>query len=184
MNIIWARSIVSLLLLALVCAAIAAIASVRTALIFAALALVAQILFSTYHTERLWRLLDAPVYGEVPSAPGVWAAGDVARFRDRRTGEQVRIEHWVVAQRMGQAAARSMLGLGGYEDVPFFWSAHYDVVICVVGHAPRWDSVTIEGSLAARDAKVTYRAGQKPLAVATVFRDRESLAAEVELERA
>lgn len=72
MNIIWARSIVSLLLLALVCAAIAAIASVRTALIFAALALVAQILFSTYHTERLWRLLDAPVYGEVPSAPGVW----------------------------------------------------------------------------------------------------------------
>ena len=72
MNIIWARSIVSLLLLALVCAAIAAIASVRTDLIFAALALVAQILFSTYHTERLWRLLDAPVYGEVPSAPGVW----------------------------------------------------------------------------------------------------------------
>lgn len=72
MNIIWARSIVSLLLLALVCAAIAAVASVRAALIFAAVALVAQILFSTYHTERLWRLLDAPVYGEVPSAPGVW----------------------------------------------------------------------------------------------------------------
>jgi two-component system phosphate regulon sensor histidine kinase PhoR len=72
MNIIWARSIVSLLLLALVCAAIAAATSVRTALIVAAMALVAQTLFSTYHTERLWRLLDAPVYGEVPSAPGVW----------------------------------------------------------------------------------------------------------------
>ncbi|MGN6317562.1 phosphate regulon sensor histidine kinase PhoR [Trinickia sp.] len=72
MNIIWARSIVSLLLLALVCAAIAAVTSVRTALIVAAVALVAQTLFSTYHTERLWRLLDAPVYGEVPSAPGIW----------------------------------------------------------------------------------------------------------------
>lgn len=72
MNIIWARSIVSLLLLALLCAAIATVASVRAALIFAVVALVAQILFSAYHTERLWRLLDAPVYGEVPSAPGVW----------------------------------------------------------------------------------------------------------------
>src|SRR5690242_18016888 len=72
MNTIWARSIVSLLLLALVCAAIAAVLSVRTALIVAVVALLAQILFSTYHTERLWRLLDAPVYGEVPSAPGVW----------------------------------------------------------------------------------------------------------------
>jgi two-component system phosphate regulon sensor histidine kinase PhoR len=72
MNIIWARSIVSLLLLALVCAGIAAVTSVRTALIVAAAALVAQTLFATYHTERLWRLLDAPVYGEVPSAPGIW----------------------------------------------------------------------------------------------------------------
>ena len=72
MNIIWARSIVSLLLLALICAAIAAVTSVRTALIFAIVALVAQSLFATHHTQRLWRLLDAPVYGEVPSAPGVW----------------------------------------------------------------------------------------------------------------
>jgi two-component system phosphate regulon sensor histidine kinase PhoR len=72
MNTIWARSIVSLLLLALVCAAIAAVLSARTALIVAVVALLAQIFFATYHTERLWRLLDAPVYGEVPSAPGVW----------------------------------------------------------------------------------------------------------------
>ncbi|PMS19169.1 phosphate regulon sensor histidine kinase PhoR [Trinickia dabaoshanensis] len=72
MNIIWARSIVSLLLLALICAAIAAVTSVRAALIFALAALIAQSLFSTYHTQRLWRLLDAPVYGEVPSAPGIW----------------------------------------------------------------------------------------------------------------
>ncbi len=72
MNIIWARSIVSLLLLALICAAIAAVTSVRVGLAIAVVALIAQSLFSTYHTQRLWRLLDAPVYGEVPSAPGVW----------------------------------------------------------------------------------------------------------------
>jgi two-component system phosphate regulon sensor histidine kinase PhoR len=72
MNIIWARSIVSLLLLALICAAVAAVASVRSALIVAVVALVAQALFSIYHIQRLWRLLDAPVYGEVPSAPGMW----------------------------------------------------------------------------------------------------------------
>ncbi len=72
MNIIWARSIVSLLLLALVCAAIAAVASLRIALVFAVLALVAQAQFSIYHIQRLWRLLDAPAYGEVPSAPGIW----------------------------------------------------------------------------------------------------------------
>lgn len=71
-NIIWARSIVSLVLLGLVCAAIAAFVGVKAALVFGVIALVAQSLFSTHHTERLWQLLDAPVYGQVPSAPGAW----------------------------------------------------------------------------------------------------------------
>ena len=72
MNIIWARSIVSLALLAALCAALAFVAGIKAGLALAVLALIAQSLFATYHTERLWRLLDAPVYGEVPSAPGVW----------------------------------------------------------------------------------------------------------------
>jgi two-component system, OmpR family, phosphate regulon sensor histidine kinase PhoR len=72
MNIIWARSIASLVLLAIICAALAAIAGVKAALILAVVAFIARFCFSTYHTERLWRLLDAPVYGEVPSAPGAW----------------------------------------------------------------------------------------------------------------
>ena len=72
MNIIWARSIVSLALLAALCAALAVVAGIKAGLALAVLALIAQSLFATYHTERLWRLLDAPVYGEVPSAPGVW----------------------------------------------------------------------------------------------------------------
>jgi NADPH-dependent 2,4-dienoyl-CoA reductase/sulfur reductase-like enzyme len=119
------------------------------------------------------------------SAPGVFAAGDNARFPDPRGEGKLRIEHWVVAERQGQVAAQNMLGRRvRYADVPFFWSAHYDVTIAYVGHAEKWDRVEIEGNLVARDAKITYFAGQKKLAVATLGRDGESLAAELAFERA
>ncbi|KVE36565.1 phosphate regulon sensor histidine kinase PhoR [Burkholderia sp. TSV86] len=72
MNIIWARFLVSLVLLALVGVLIAIFAGVGAALAFMLVMLVVQGFFSTFHTQRLWRLLDAPVYGEVPSAPGIW----------------------------------------------------------------------------------------------------------------
>lgn len=113
------------------------------------------------------------------SAPSVWAAGDVARYPDARTGESVRVEHWVVAERQGQAAARAMLGsTEPYRDVPFFWSAHHDVVLAYVGHATSWDSVEVFGSIEARDCAVTYRKGGKVLAVTTINRDRTSLRVE------
>ncbi len=117
------------------------------------------------------------------SAPDVFAAGDVARYPDPRTGDLIRVEHWVVAQRMGQAAARNMLGhRQPFHSVPFFWSQHYDVQISYVGHAEKWDSIEIAGSLEQRDCAVTYRANGVVLAVATVGRDRESLKAEVAIE--
>src|SRR5690606_16445261 len=111
-------------------------------------------------------------------------AGDVARYPDPRLNERVRIEHWVVAERQGQAAARSMLGRGApYRDVPFFWSAHYDVIIGYVGHAPSWDAVEVSGSLEANDAAVLYRRGGVTVAVATIGRDRVSLEVEAAMER-
>jgi NADPH-dependent 2,4-dienoyl-CoA reductase/sulfur reductase-like enzyme/nitrite reductase/ring-hydroxylating ferredoxin subunit len=118
------------------------------------------------------------------SVPGIFAAGDIARYPDRRLGESIRVEHWVVAQRQGQTAARNMLGAAErFDTVPFFWSSHYDVTIAYVGHAERWDDVVLSGNLEAHDCMVTYRSKGKALAVATVGRDRASLEAELAMER-
>ncbi len=118
------------------------------------------------------------------SAPDVFAAGDIARWPDPYSAQPLRIEHWVVAERQGQAAARNMLGRAEkFADVPFFWSQHYDVPINYVGHAEKWDNVVTEGDVDARDVLVRYRRGERVLAVASIYRDRASLEAELAMQR-
>jgi NADPH-dependent 2,4-dienoyl-CoA reductase/sulfur reductase-like enzyme/nitrite reductase/ring-hydroxylating ferredoxin subunit len=116
------------------------------------------------------------VDADLRAAPDVWAAGDIARFP--WDGELVRIEHWQVAVRQGQAVARAMLERARRRDVPFFWSQHHDVTIGYVGHTERFERPEVRGDLDARDAHVVYRDGGRIRAVATINRDHVSLDAE------
>ena len=118
------------------------------------------------------------------SSENIWAAGDIARFPDPRTGRAIRVEHWVVAERQGQHAARAMLGAREpYRAVPFFWSQHYDVPINYVGHAESWEAIEVIGNVAARNCLVAYRQAGRVQAVASIYRDRESLLVEAAMER-
>jgi apoptosis-inducing factor 3 len=118
------------------------------------------------------------------NAADIFAAGDIARWPDPHTGENIRVEHWVVAERQGQTAARNMLGYREkFTAVPFFWSQHYDVPINYVGHAETWDDLTIEGDIQAKDCLLRYKRNGRVLAVASIFRDVDSLQAEVAMER-
>ena len=119
------------------------------------------------------------------STPGIYAAGDIARWPDPHSGEIIRVEHWVVAERQGQTAALNMLGHSEkFTAVPFFWSQHYDIPINYVGHAEKWDELSIDGDIAAKDCLLRYKRNGRVLAVASIFRDLESLQAEVTMERA
>jgi NADPH-dependent 2,4-dienoyl-CoA reductase/sulfur reductase-like enzyme/nitrite reductase/ring-hydroxylating ferredoxin subunit len=118
------------------------------------------------------------------SIPEIWAAGDIARWPDPHSGENIRVEHWVVAERQGQAAARNMLGQReAFDAVPFFWSQHYDVPINYVGHAENWDEIAIDGDIAARDCLLKYKSRGRVLAVASIYRDLASLQVELDMER-
>ena len=117
------------------------------------------------------------------SVAGIFAAGDIARWPDPHSGDRIRVEHWVVAERQGQVAARNILGQRvRFDAAPFFWSQHYDLSINYVGHAEKWDRVDIAGSFDAKDCAVTYRRGSRTLAVATIFRDLQSLQTELAME--
>jgi apoptosis-inducing factor 3 len=115
---------------------------------------------------------------------GVFVVGDAARWPNPRGGGLVRIEHWVLAQRQGQVVARNIVGdRTPFTDVPFFWSQHYDIAINYVGHAERWETIEIDGSFKKHDCSVRYRAGGRVLAMASIFRDRENLEAELAMEQ-
>jgi NADPH-dependent 2,4-dienoyl-CoA reductase/sulfur reductase-like enzyme len=119
------------------------------------------------------------------SIPGIYAAGDIARWPDPHSGDNIRVEHWAVAERQGQVAALNMLGhKKTFDAVPFFWSQHYDIPINYVGHAEKWDEIVVEGSIADKDCLLRYKRGGRVLAVASIFRDVASLEAELDMERA
>lgn len=136
--------------------------------------------------ERSGLIVDGGVVANAfleSSAPNVFVAGDIARWPDPYSGEKIRVEHWVVAQRQGQTAARNMLGYQEkFSAVPFFWSQHYDVSINYVGHALKWDELVIEGEIASKDCLLRFKDRGDTRAVASIFRDVDSLRAELAME--
>ena len=119
------------------------------------------------------------------SIAGIYAAGDIARWPDPYSRRNIRVEHWVVAERQGQTTARNMLGQReAFDAVPFFWSQHYDVPINYVGHAEEWDEIAVDGDIATKDCVLRYKSQGRVLAVASIYRDLDSLKAELEMERA
>jgi NADPH-dependent 2,4-dienoyl-CoA reductase/sulfur reductase-like enzyme/nitrite reductase/ring-hydroxylating ferredoxin subunit len=118
------------------------------------------------------------------SAPGIYAAGDIARYPDHYSGKMMRVEHWVVAERQGQAAACNMIGIETpHVAPPFFWSAHYDVTIAMVGNTTGFTRAEVRGSLEERRALVAYYNGDDVIAAAAIGLDREALAIEAAMER-
>jgi 3-phenylpropionate/trans-cinnamate dioxygenase ferredoxin reductase component len=86
------------------------------------------------------------------SAPGVFAAGDVANAQHPFYGEPVRVEHWANALNQGPAAARNMLGeADAYDRLPYFFSDQYDVGMEYSGFAREWDRVVFRGDPASRE---------------------------------
>lgn len=118
------------------------------------------------------------------SAHGIFAAGDIVRWPDPHTGEKIRVEHWVVAERQGQVAAQNILGLRQrFDHVPFFWTEQYDFGMAYVGHAERWDRIVMDGDFD-NGCTLSYMKNGRKLAVAVAHRDLDGLKAELEFERA
>jgi 3-phenylpropionate/trans-cinnamate dioxygenase ferredoxin reductase subunit len=117
------------------------------------------------------------------SARDIYAAGDIASWPDPRAG-RIRVEHWVVAERQGQTAARNILGAGEpFTVAPFFWSRHYDLTVNYVGHAGRDDKRRVDGDPMAHDCSVAYLGESgRTSAQADVGRDLSNLVAAARLD--
>lgn len=104
----------------------------------------------------------------------VWAAGDIARFPDWRTGRPLRIEHWRLAEQLGRIAARNMVGKPvEYRQTPFFWTNQHMVITAYSGYCTDWDEIVFDGKPEEHDFLACYVKDGKVLAVAGAERDRQ-----------
>ncbi|HEX8350792.1 MAG TPA: FAD-dependent oxidoreductase, partial [Hymenobacter sp.] len=110
------------------------------------------------------------------AAPGIYAAGDIARFPLAATGSPTRIEHWRLAQQQGRVAALNMLGRQEkYNAAPFFWTQQYGKSLRYAGHAEQWDDILYHGEVAKQDFLALYVHKNQIVAAATMNRDADMI---------
>ena len=108
------------------------------------------------------------------SAPGIFAAGDVANWLHPDIGERLRVEHYDNAAMQGAAAARSMLGeTEGYAPLPYVWSDQYDVNLQYVGFPTEWHEIVVRGDLEGVEATIFFMRDGRVHAAATINRPRD-----------
>lgn len=109
------------------------------------------------------------------SAPGVWAAGDVASYDSVVHGRRLRIEHWDVAFNQGKTVALNMLGQEVAHDVvPYFFSDLADwASLEYVGPAARWDREIVRGSIDDGKFSVWYLDGGRVAGALSVDRSED-----------
>ena len=112
------------------------------------------------------------------AAPGVFAAGDVARWHNPLFAEDMRIEHWSNAVEQGSYVAERLagsdVGAEPFAPVPFFWSDQYDVKIQFAGRMRGDDEVRIvAGSPAERKLTALYGRNGRLCGVLTFSRPRD-----------
>jgi len=110
------------------------------------------------------------------SDPDIYAAGDIASWPDPHSGRRLRVEHWDVAERQGQVAAKNMMGAAvPFKDVPFFWTRQFDFSLSYIGHAQQWDRIDIDGDPSSGDSTLRYISEGQVIAAAMIGRDEECL---------
>ncbi|MFM6927814.1 MAG: FAD-dependent oxidoreductase [Bdellovibrio sp.] len=113
------------------------------------------------------------------SVAGIYAAGDIAKWPDPRAQRAIRVEHWEVAERQGQIAALNMMGEKvKFQDVPFFWTQHFDQTLNYIGYSDRFDRMDVLGDIDKKDFVVIYYEEDRVAAFLSVNRDKESLLVE------
>jgi NADPH-dependent 2,4-dienoyl-CoA reductase/sulfur reductase-like enzyme len=125
------------------------------------------------------------VNDRMQAIPGVFAAGDVARFPEHVSGKRTRIEHWRVAGMTGRTAGLNLAGRDEPLDaVPFFWTGQFDTYVQYCGFAPEWEDIITHGDPASREFLAFFvKAGRATAACCCGMAQETQLAAVSELMR-